>query len=258
MRRITLACLLIVIPTSSHANDWEKFYQSTPPGSTPILPSDQPPQIVGLPAEPRELVDAMWRRGFAPLGVSSFNSPNASTKDAIRFATKLHAAYVGMSTLVASSQTISLPMTTPTTSTSYTNGNGSAIGSGGSATSTYSGTTTTFGSKTTYLPMTVSRFDKLALYFGPLAKQGIGLLFRSPTPDEVSHFESRHLLVVRAIRDGSPGDAANILEGDTVLTINGDGATMENLHRAVGASKPIALHLIRNGQPRDVTVAPAQ
>lgn len=258
MRRIALACLLATIPAASYANDWEKFYRPEQPGSIPILPSDQSPQVLDLPAEPRELVDSMWRKGFAVIGVSSFSSSNASTKDAMRFAMKIHAAYVGITTQVTSSQTLNLPMTTPTTNTSYTNGNLSVAGSGGYATGGYSGTTTTYGSQTNYIPITVNRFDKAAVYFGPLAKQGVGLLFRVPTSDEVSHAESRHLLIVRAVRDGSPADAANMLEGDTVITVNGDGATMESFRAAVALASPIVLHLTRNGQPRDVTIAAAR
>ena len=44
---------------------------------------------------------------------------------------------------------------------------------------------------------------------------------RVSTPEEVSYFETRHILVIRAVRDGSPADMANVPEGDTVLTVNG-------------------------------------
>jgi hypothetical protein len=258
MRRIAIVCVLATLSGVAHANDWEKYYRPSPSGSTPILPADQPPQIVEVTADPKELVDSMWRKGFAVLGVSSFNSPNASTKDALRFAEKIHAAYVGMATRLTSSQTANIPMTTPTTSTSYTNGNVSATGSGGYTNGSYSGTTTTFGSQTTYLPIAINRFDKGAIYFGPLAKQGAGLLFRAPTPDEVARYESRHLLIVQAVRDGSPADMANVLEGDVVVTINGEGATINTLHAAAASAKPVALHIVRNGQPRDVAFSPAQ
>ena len=255
MRRIAIACALLIVPATAHANDWEKFYQAAPVGSVPVLPADQPPQIVDLPSDPRELVDSMWRKGFTLLGASSFNSPNASTKDALRFGQKIHAAYVGMKTQLTSSRTANIPMTTPTTSTTYSNGNVSATGTGGYANGTYSGTSTTYGSQTTYLPITLNRFDKVAAFFGPTAKQGSGILSRGPTPDEVAHFETRHLLIVRSIRDGSPADKANILEGDTILTLNGEQATMDAIHAAVATGKPIAVHLIRNGQPRDVVLS---
>jgi hypothetical protein len=249
---------MVVAPVVAHANDWEKFFHAASPSAVPIIPSDQPPQVIDVPGDAQELVNSMWRKGFALLGVSSFNSPNASTKDALRFAEKLHAAYVGMATRLASSRTIDIPMTTPTTSTSYTSGNVSAAGTGGFATGTYSGTTVTSGSETTYIPFTVNRFDKVAVYFGPLAKQGSGLLFRFPTPDEVSHFETRHLLIVRAVRDGSPADVANVLEGDVVATVNGDPATIDIFHAAIATGKPMTLHVIRNGQPRDLTLALSQ
>lgn len=254
MRRIAIACLMVSIPAVVHANDWEKFYRPAPVGTTPILPSDQPPQVVDLPPDPSDLVNSMWRKGFALIGASSFNSTNASTKDAIRFALKLKAAYIGVASQLASSQTSSIPFTTPTASTSYTNGTVSATGTGGSASGTYSGTTTTYGSQTTYIPITINRFEKVALYFGSIAKKGAGLLLREPTTEEVARFETRHLLIVRSVREGSAADAANVLDGDTILTINGQAATAESFRAAATSGNLMALHLIRNGQQRDLSL----
>lgn len=258
MRSVMFACLLAAVPMSAHANDWEKFYKPAPAGSTPILPADHPPEIVPLSQDSIQLVNSMWQRGFAPIGTSSFNSPNAKTSDAVHLGVKLKAAYIAMATQLQSSRTVDIPMTTPTTTTSYTNGNASATGSGGYANGTYSGTTTTYGTNTTYIPIAVNRFEKVAVYFGPLAKQGVGLLMRLPTPEEVVTLETRHLLIVRAVRDGSTADTANMLEGDMILTVNGDPATFDTFRAAVAAGKPIAMHVMRRGQPRDVSVPVAQ
>ena len=254
MRHVALACLLLATSFEARANDWEKFYRQAPAGLTPILPTDRPAEVIPLPEDPRDLVDSMWRQGYAVIGVSSFNSSNAATKDAVRFATKLKAAYVAVTTQLSSSRTVDMPLTTPTSTTSYTNGSVSASGTGGYANGNYSGTTTTYGTQTTHIPITVNRFEKVAIYLGPVAKQGSGLLVRAPSADEVTRFESRHLLIVRAIRDGSAADRANLLEGDVIQTINGDGATFDTFGAAIKSGKPLALHLIRAGQPRDITV----
>jgi hypothetical protein len=194
----------------------------------------------------------LWRKGYALIGYSAFNSPNSKTKDAMRLGEKLKARYVMLGTSLTSSQMMNVPITTPTTTTSYSNGNASAYGSGGYAHGTYSGTTTTYGSQTTYVPIVQNRFDKFAAYFGPLAKQGMGVLFRAPTPEEIARLETRHALIVQAVRDESPADVANILEGDTLITFNGQGATMASLSEAVRSGAPIAVHLLRNGQARDL------
>ena len=174
MRRIVIAGVLATLPAALHANDWEKFYSPAPAGTISILAAAAPPKMVPLSADSAELIDSMWRKGYSVIGVSIFNSPNASTKDELRFAERIHATYVGIGTQLQSSRTNDIPIITPTTNTSYTNGNISATGSGGFAAETYSGITTTYGSKTTYMPITVDRFDKAAVYFGELAKQGIG------------------------------------------------------------------------------------
>ena len=83
MRRLAIACALVVMPAIAHANNREKFFRPAPPGSVPVMPSDKPPEVEDLSVDPRELVDSMWRRDFTLLGVSSSNSPNASTKDAL-------------------------------------------------------------------------------------------------------------------------------------------------------------------------------
>ncbi len=239
---------------SAEANDWEKFYKPFSAGSTPVLPADHTPEIIPLPQDALELVNSMWRRGFAPIGVSSFNSPNAKTSDAVNLGVKLKASHIALATQLQSSRTVDIPITTPTTTTSYSNGNVSATGSGGYANGTYSGTTTTYGTQTTHIPITVNRFEKVAVYFGPLAKQGVGLFMRLPTPEEVTTLETRHLLIVRAVRDGSTADMANILEGDMILTVNGEPATFDTFRAAVAVGMPIALHLMRHGQLRDVSV----
>ena len=255
---VVMTVLALGFPSEAGANDWEKFFRASPPGLTPILPSTQMPEAMPLPQDHLELVNSMWRKGFGLIGVSDFYSSNAKTKDAIRLGEKLRASFIVVSTGLVSSRTVDLPITTPTTTTSYSNGNVSAIGSGGTANGTYSGTTTTYGTTTSYIPIAVNRFEKVAAYFGPLAKQGIGLLVRAPTSDEVSHYGSRHLLVVRSVRDGSPADLADLLEGDTILKVNDVDASFDSFKTAVTGASSVTLRLVRGEQQRDVTVAVAQ
>lgn len=159
-----------------------------------------------------------------------------------------------LATQLSSSRTVNIPLTTPTTSTSNTNGNLSVSGTGGYGNANYSGTTTTYGSQTTYIPLTVNRFNKTAAYFAPMAKRGIGVMMRDAEPAEIARYETRHLGIVRAVRDGSPADKADILEGDVILSINGQPLTKEGYATAIVAGHPLALHLMRNGQPKDITV----
>lgn len=251
---VLLVCWMLVATGSASANDWEKFYQPVTGMSIPIVPSNSPPTVLSLPGDWDATVLDMWRKGYAVIGVFTFNSSNSKTSDAIKLAVKLKASHVVIGTELSSSQTTSIPITSPTAQTSYTNGNVAVSGSAGFASGNYSSTTTTYGSQTLYVPITVNRFNKAAIYFGPLAKRGVGILFRGPNGNEVTKFETRHLLVVRAVREGSPADSANILDGDTIISINGSPAGIDSLQVAVAKGSSISFQLDRNGARRDIEV----
>lgn len=254
MRLLITLCLALTLSSVASANNWEKFYKPASAGSIPIIPSEQPAEFMDFTGSPEATVDAMWRKGYALIGYSSFNSPNPNTKDALRFAAKLKARYVALDTSLTSSSVINMPITTPTTSTTYSSGNASIYGSGGHASGTYSGTSTTYGSETSYIPIVNNRFDKFAAYFGSVEPKGLGILFRQPTSNEIQAFETRRALIVRAVREGSPADTANVLDGDVLLSINGQGAEPSGLLAAAKDEEPVKIHLIRNGQPRDLAV----
>ena len=218
------------------------------------MPSDQPPQALNLDQDVHSAILFMYRKGNGLIGYSAMNGPLPKLKDALQFGQQLHAKYVVIGTEQAESRQIIVPFTTPTTRTSETTGSVTAIGGGGIAQGNYSGTTTTYGSQTTYIPFTKKRYDTVALYFGPLAPKGFGVFYHEPSTEEIARFEARHALVIEAVRNGSPADAANILEGDVILTLNGAAASGEALDQALQSGGPIPVHLIRNGQPRDVTV----
>ena len=155
--------MLGALPAAVYANNWEKVYRASPAGTTPILPYNQPPQVVDLSTDPQELVNSMWRRGFAMLGVSSFNSPNASTKDALWLGEKIHAAYRRhghAGHVIADRQH------------SYDDADNEhelhqreciGVRNWGFANGTYSGTTKIYGSQTTYISITGKCYDKIAV-----------------------------------------------------------------------------------------------
>jgi S1-C subfamily serine protease len=73
-------------------------------------------------------------------------------------------------------------------------------------------------------------------------------------PDEVARFETQRGFVVLAMRDGSPAYLANMLPGDVVLQVNGQQADTATWMAAAKSGNPLSVHLMRNGQPRDVVV----
>ena len=249
----TIAALAFSQPVS--ANDWEKFYRPLPWATATVPSTAAEPQVVPSSGDADQDVEAMWRNGFAPIGVSNFNSPNSKTSDAIRFGRKLKAAYVMLNTRLESSRTSAIPWTSPTTSTSITSGSATVQGPGGFGTGTYSGTTTTQGSQTTYIPITVNRFEKIAVYFGAAPKVGLGVLTRDLNQEEVTRLETRRAIAVRFIRDGSPAYVSDILPGDIITHIDGKVFDSSALEAAFAANKPFRVTVVRKDASKELTVS---
>jgi hypothetical protein len=244
----------IALSQPALANDWEKFY--TPlPGSEATIPSDIAPEIVPSTGDIEADLESMWRRGFAPIGYTSFETGNSKTRDGERLAKKLRARFLIVDTNLVSSRSSSVPLTTPNTTTTISSGNVQAQGTGGSAVGTYSGTSTTYGSSTTYIPVQINRFSKTAVYFREAPKIGTGVFSRDLTPQEVSRHETRRAFAVRFVRDGSPAYIADLLPGDVILRVNGNAADDENWQAAARGQQPMQIELSRNGSLRKVELS---
>ena len=114
-----------------------------------------------------------------------------------------------------------MPITTPTTSTTYNSRTVSAYGSGGYANGMYSGTSTTYDTQTTYIPYSVDRYEQAALFFKPLARIGLGVKLGLLSDADKQRLQSNKGMLVEAVRKGSPAFAADILPGDIVISIGG-------------------------------------
>lgn len=249
MRKLAIV-LMILSAQPLMANDWEKFFVAVPQEG--VIDASTSPEILPSLGDVDKDIEAMFRRGFVPVGYTSFNSANDKTADGVRLAKKLRARYVIVSTRLASSQTSMLPLTLPSTTTTTTNGSASISGPGGSAQGTYSGTSTTYGTSTAYIPYTASRFDKLAIYFKEIPPKGTGLKVRDLTNEEMLALGTRHAFAVVFVRDGSPAFDADIFPGDIVTQVNGDRATAENWRKAINGPQPMKVRLIRQGSPIDI------
>ncbi|WP_099185208.1 PDZ domain-containing protein [Sphingobium fuliginis] len=243
-----IAALGAVTPGVTQANDWEKFYQPLIKGAT-FIPAEAP-EVVSSSGNPDSDVEGMWRKGFAAIGVSAFNSPNSKTADAIKFGKKLKARYVMLGTKLTSSNTTAVPFTMPTSNTTVTNGTASVNSGGRFATGTYSGTSTTYGSQTSYIPITVNRFDKMAVYFAEVPKTGIGVMTRDLTPEEVAALETRRAIAIRFVRDNSPAYLADILPGDIITQLDGQPFDGEKWKVAAVPGATLRVQIVRGGQRR--------
>ncbi|RYG28974.1 MAG: PDZ domain-containing protein [Burkholderiales bacterium] len=220
------------------------------PGATPtVIASSGDAKIDTL---------SLYSQGLGLLGSSSFNGANEGAAGAIGQAKKIGATHIVMSAQYARTVSGAIPMTVPTTTTSYTSGTATAYGAGGYASGNYSGTTTTYGSQTTMVPYSVDRYDQSAGYFAPLKRRGYGMMQMPLAEDQVRLIGSNKGMFIAAVRRGSPAFLADILPGDFILSINGQPVYDEETFAAATAwGRPLILQLWRNGATLEKKMAVA-
>jgi hypothetical protein len=253
IRSIAFAMVALSLSSVAAANDWQRFYTPFPNGDQFQKTLEKPEQVASTGNFERD-VELMWHRGYGPIGLTHFTTNNGKTKDAVGFAKKLGARYVVVATQLVSSQQSYLPWTTPTTNYSTTNGTATVTGSGGTAYGSYSGTTTTSGTSTTYIPYTINRFEKAAIYFGKAPEGGTGTFGRALTKEEVALIESQRAFAIQYIRNGSPAYNANLLPGDIIAEVNGQPADETSWKTARAQSSTLRLKVYRNSQVREITL----
>ena len=219
--------------------------RASPPPSTPILERS-------APGDADMILTAYAKRGYSMIGHSTFNSGrNESEASALKQGQVVGADLVLVfNPQYTGSVTSSIPITTPTSTTSYTTGSATAYGPSGTVNAYGNATTTTHGSKTTYIPMTVNRSDFGAVFF---VKQrfNLGAYVRDLNDSERQELQTNQGVVVRAIVDDTPAFRADVLPGDVITAI--DGVTVPNQEgfgRMTGERKGklITITIIRRGQ----------
>lgn len=247
----SLACAL-----SACANGYADFYHQVAPTNIVLSVRDGTP-----PAQPevmrgsypvKDAVQEMARKGYGVLGYSSYNGPRGSVQDAVAQGKQVGADIVMIfDPRYAGSTTSSIPITTPTTQTTYSSGTATAYGPGGPVTAFGTGTSTTYGSTTNYVPFTVNRYDFVAVY---LFKEHILIGFNAAplTDAERQLVQSNSGERVVTVVDGSPAFNANILPGDILLSYDGHPFDAESRafhdYEESKRGQTITLVIYRNGQ----------
>jgi len=217
--------------------------RASPPPAQPLLDHTN---LVG-PA----LAQAYEQEGYFPIGFSSFNGGgNQSESGAVAEGKAVGADLVVVSNPAYSGTRSSvIPITTPTTSTSYSSGTATAYGSSGSVTAYGSGTTTTYGSQTNFIPVSQARYDYLAVYFVKL-KVRLGASVVALSNEQRALLQSNRGVVVKLVVDQSPAYTADILVGDFILSIDGqpvDGPAAYSRMMDEKSGHRISVTLWRNG-----------
>lgn len=228
-----------------------------PPSAHPIVERAPPPG-----SDAPALLDAYAKRGYVIIGSSSFNSGQTQFEDAaVQQGVKVGADLVLiLNPRYTGSNTTAMPLTLPSTTTSYSSGSATAYGRGGSVTAYGSGTTTTYGTTTTMIPITVNRSDYGAAYFVK-RKWSFGALWRDLNDSERQELQSNKGVYVRVVVDNSPAYQADVLPGDIILAVDGHQVMNQQsiadlMHTRSGQS--ITLSLYRRGTrlEKSVRLAP--
>jgi hypothetical protein len=187
--------------------------------------------------------------GMIVLGEANWNGPNTGSASEAREQAKL----VGASTVLwswnyAGSSRGVVPLTTPTTSTTY--GSGTVYGTGGSA--VWNGSATTYGTTTTYVPYTIHRYDVRTVFLAtPIYKPIFGAPVRPPLPEEQARAGTSQGLLVLVVKNGSPAQLAGVLPHDLICKI-GDRTvnTLSDFQFATEtlAGQSVSVELYRSGQ----------
>ena len=224
--RILALAVAVAFVAGCASNSYAEFYNNAPGVTPEMIASGRSNPPPNEPAVARAstfdgLADAYTRRGYGPIGASSFSSGNNERDEsAVKQAKQVGADLVVIvDPKFSESRTTSVAMTTPTTSTSFTNGSATAFGPLGSSTGFGSATTTTYGSQTAYVPMTVNRYNYGAMYF---VKRHyiLGVVGRDLSDDERRRLQTNRGLVVNIVVDGTPAYLNDILPGDVLIAVN--------------------------------------
>lgn len=259
--------IMLALSMTGCASGYSKFYKPTP-NSTPesiasmrVAPPTQAPIVErsSPQSDAAQVVDAYIKRGYVVIGTSFFNSgrsesESAAYKQAVRVGADLVLIFDPRYT---GSTTTTVPITTPTSTTSYSSGTATAYGRGGSVTAYGSGTTTTYGSQTSYVPVTTHRSDHGAVYFVK-RRWGFGATWRDLSNEERQELQSNKGVAVRVIVDGSPAYLADVLTGDILLSVNGlpiEGIPSASSLLAKHAGQKVVLSIYRRGQRIEKEVA---
>lgn len=256
MRLLKTVGLVIALALGGCASGYSKFYTPvTAPGFNPQRYEGEP-EIIRSSGDFGADTATLFARGLGPVGRAAFNGPMGTPGQVIVQAKKVGAAVVVVSSAYTGSVQGAIPITTPTTSTSYSQGTATAFGPAGMATGTYNGTTTTYGTETTYVPYAIQRYDQAAVFFAPLPQEGMGVAFGALSQAQQTALGSAAGLAVRGVRQGSPAFLGGVISGDVLISVNGQPVyNRETLRSAVASAPTVKVELLRGDSRLEKTLS---
>ena len=254
MRAMLPLLLLVIAFPAAAKNPYEQFYNDTVGGAElpRANPAGKPALYSGGPNKEQD-AHSMMQRGFALIGYSAFNAGSGiDDKKAEKQAERVGADVVLLYSNYSGSQSYSAPIFLPNNTVSTSTTTGTVYGPYGQ-TAQYQGrtnTTTSGGLSVIPRTVTVSRSDYVATYWVMMKPLPFGAKAVDLTPEERKALGRNRGATIAVVINGSPAFEADILEGDTVLGVNGaeisDTKDLTARMRAL-AGQDVTLRLWRNG-----------
>ncbi|MBS0317841.1 MAG: PDZ domain-containing protein [Proteobacteria bacterium] len=255
-----IALLLVALVLGGCANGYMQFYHPYP-GATPeaiskmrASPPPVNPQVEHIASINQSMFEHYENLGYVPIGYSSFNSgQQQSDNNAIEQGRAVGADLIVIANpRYTGTETRIVPITTPTTSTSYSSGTATAYGPYGIVNAYSNGITRTYGTQTTYTPFLVHREDYGAVYFFK-RHYVFGALARDLNDAERQSLQTNKGVVITTVVNDTPAFNSDILKGDIITSINGkaiaDGRDFVSVLKAnTNTGHPMTFTIIRGTQ----------
>ena len=222
MKLIAIALLSFLLAGCA-TSGYQQFYQSygdvTPAEEVEFLPEGGEPELYQVNVKEVDMaVKTLRARDYVPIGHSSFNGDYEDVANAKAQAKRLKAVAVIVGAEYTNTQMSTVPLSMPTTQTTY----GSGMVSAGSTYGTYSGSSTTYGSTIVPVTMQQHRYDQSAVYFVKgHRKYRFGLQFSDLKPEQRQALGRNTGAVVDVVVEKTPAFYANLLEGDIIIAVDG-------------------------------------
>jgi hypothetical protein len=207
---------------------------------------------------------ALRAKGYVALGMSRFNGPWEGEAGAISKAKELGASVILMKANYAKTETrsgtILLPNTQTTTNSSNINANSRTPYGNVSTTGTVTGMSTTNSTIAVPYSNTWDVYNQEAIFLVKLRKlPRFGVHARELTPDDRARIEQNTGVMIDLVFDNSPAFYANVMIGDVLVSIDGNGVHnteegQELLRQIPESADKVIFEVIRNGEKKSLVI----